>query len=164
MRPDTGSKCRVSCSIFSPASTSAVWRAISALTPRSRKRKEFMFFSSVFVPSRSAPTGRSEMLASQRSEPSSMLTSLTPSVRSVVRSSVSHSRACAAERTSGSVTISASGVPPRLKSTTEASEPWIRPLAPAWTSFAASSSRWTRWIRTSPSRPPRHSGSSYWLI
>ena len=59
------------------------------------------------------------MLASQRSEPSSMFTSLTPSWRSVVRSSRSHSLACSAERTSGSVTISASGVPPRLKSTTE---------------------------------------------
>ena len=98
------------------------------------------------------------MLASQRSEPSSMFTSLTPSWRSVVRSSRSHSRACSAERRSGSVTISASGVPPRLKSTTEASEPWMRPLAPAWTSLAASSSRCTRWMRTSPSRPPRHSG------
>ena len=104
------------------------------------------------------------MLASQRSDPSSMFTSLTPSRRSVVRSSVSHSRACAALRTSGSVTISASGVPPRLKSTTEESEPWMRPLAPACTSFAASSSRCTRWMRTSPSRPPLHSGSSYWLI
>ena len=104
------------------------------------------------------------MFASQRSEPSSMFTSLTPRRRSVVRSSVSHSRACAAERTSGSVTISASGVPPRLKSTTEASEPWMRPLAPAWMSFAASSSRCTRWMRTSPRCPPRHRGSSYWLI
>ena len=104
------------------------------------------------------------MLASQRSEPSSMFTSLTPSWRSVVRRSFSHSEACSAERTSGSVTISASGVPPRLKSTTLASEPWMRPLLPAWTSFAASSSRCTRWMRTSPSRPPRQSGSSYWLI
>ena len=59
-----------------------------------------------------------ETLASQRSEPSSMFTSETPSWRSVTRSSVSHSRACSAERMSGSVTISASGVPPRLKSTT----------------------------------------------
>ncbi len=89
-----------------------------------------MFLSSVLVPSRSLPDGRIEMFASQRSEPSSMFTSLTPSWRSVVRSSRSHSLACSAERTSGSVTISASGVPPRLKSTIEASEPWIRPLAP----------------------------------
>jgi hypothetical protein len=40
-----------------------------------------------------------------------MFTSLTPSRRSVVRSSRSHSPACSAERRSGSVTISASGVP-----------------------------------------------------
>ena len=89
---------------------------------------EFMFFSSVFVPSSREPAGRSEMFASQRSEPSSMFTSLTPSWRSVVRSSFSHSLACSAERRSGSVTISASGVPPRLKSTTLSREPWIRPL------------------------------------
>ena len=93
-----------------------------------------------------------------------MSTSLTPSSRRVVRSTFSHSRACSAERTSGSVTISTSGVPPRLKSTTLRSEPWIRPLPPAWTSLAASSSRCTRWIRTSPRRPAPHSGSSYWEI
>ena len=40
----------------------------------------------------------------------------------------------------------------------------IRPDAPAWTSLAASSSRWTRWMRTSPSRPPLARGMSYWLI
>ena len=128
------------------------------------KRKEFMFLSSVFVPSTALPTGRSEMLASQRSDPSSMFTSLTPVWRSVVRSSSSHARASSAVCRSGSVTISASGVPPRLKSTMLASDPWIRPLAPTWTSFAASSSRCTRWMRTPASRPPRHRGSSYWLI
>ena len=41
------------------------------------------------------PAGRSETFASARSDPSSMLTSLTPSARSVARSSSSHSRACA---------------------------------------------------------------------
>ena len=82
--------------------------------PWARKRNEFMFLSSVLVPSSVEPAGRTETLASQRSEPSSMFTSLTPSWRSVSRSSVSHSRACSAECRSGSVTISASGVPPRL--------------------------------------------------
>ncbi len=123
-----------------------------------------MFLSSVLVPSASEPAGRSDTLASQRSEPSSMFTSLTPSWRSVVRRRPSHSRACSGLWRSGSVTISTSGVPPRLKSTTLAADPWMRPLSPTWTSFAASSSRWTRWIRTSPSAPPRHRGSSYWLI
>ena len=159
-----GSKCSVSCSTSPPARTIASWRAISARIPLSMKRKEFMFFSSVLVPSSRVPTGRMETLASQRSDPSSMFTSLTPSWRSVVRSSRSHSPACSAERTSGSETISTSGVPPRLKSTIEVSAPWMRPLAPAWTSLAASSSRCTRWMRTSPSRPPRHRGSSYWEI
>ncbi len=62
------------------------------------------------------------------------------------------------------MTISTSGVPQRLKSTTLDSAPWMRPELPAWTSLAASSSRCTRWMRTSPSRPPLHSGMSYWLI
>ena len=128
------------------------------------KRNEFMFLSSVLVPSVSVPTGRIEMLASQRSEPSSMLTSLTPSARSVARSIRSHSAAAVASRRSGSVTISASGVPQRLKSTIEASDACRRPDAPTCTSLAASSSRWMRWMRTSPSCPPRHSGSSYWEI
>ena len=129
--------------------------------PRSRNANEFMFFSSVLVPSVVDPTGRTDTFASQRSEPWDMSTSETPSWRSVVRSSVSHSRACSAEARSGSVTISTSGVPPRLKSTQLRSAPWIRPLSPRWLSFAASSSRCTRWIRTSPNRPPLHSGTSY---
>ena len=128
------------------------------------KRKEFMFLSSVFVPSSVVPTGRSEMFASQRSDPSSMLTLLTPNRRSVARSSLSQSDACLAVRMSGSVTISASGVPPRLKSTTLREDPWIRPVDPAWVSLAASSSRWTRWIRTPSRSPPRQRGSSYWEI
>ena len=67
------------------------------------------------------------MFASQRRLPSSMFTSEAPIWRIVVRSSCSHSRAVAASRMSGSVTISTSGVPPRLKSTRLAPEPWIRP-------------------------------------
>ncbi len=123
-----------------------------------------MFLSSALVPSSSLPAGRMETLASQRRLPSSMLTSETPSWRIVVRSSCSHSRASAGPRRSGWVTISTSGVPPRLKSTSDWSEAWILPDSPTWISFAASSSRCTRWIPTSPSRPPRASGTSYWLI
>ena len=94
------------------------WRSISASIPRSRKRNEFMFFSSVLVPSSVEPAGRIETLASQRSEPSSMFTSETPSARSVARSSAATRAPARRERRSGSVTISTSGVPPRLKSTT----------------------------------------------
>ena len=68
-----GSKCSVSWVTVSPARSSASWRATSARMPRSMKRKEFMFLSSVFVPSSVVPAGRIEMFASQRSEPSSML-------------------------------------------------------------------------------------------
>ncbi len=46
-----------------------------------------MFFSSVFVPSWSEPTGRIETFASARNDPSSMFTSETPSWRIVTRSS-----------------------------------------------------------------------------
>ena len=123
-----------------------------------------MFFSSVFVPSVSVPAGRIDTLASTRSEPSSMFTSETPMRRSVAWSSLPNSAASPGERRSGSVTISTSGVPPRLKSTTLVSAPWMRPELPACVSFAASSSMCTRWMRTSPSRPFRASGMSYWLI
>jgi hypothetical protein len=93
-----------------------------------------------------------------------MFTSETPIRRMVACSSRPKSAASLAERRSGSVTISTSGVPHRLKSTMLDCAPWMRPELPAWTSLAASSSRCTRWMRTSPSRPPVHSGMSYWLI
>ncbi len=131
-----------------------------------------MFFSSAFTPSSVAPRGRMLTLASARSEPSSMFTSLMPSSRSVWRSCLRKATASAAFRRSGSVTISTSGVPPRLKSTTEPSAPARRPPAPAWTSLAASSSRCTRVIPISRSpsstrkrkRPPVQTGSSNWEI
>ena len=127
------------------------WRAISASMPRSRNRNEFMFFSSVFTPSVCDPTGRTDTLASARMEPSSMLTSLTPRNSSVWRSWRRNVAASDAERRSGSVTISTSGVPPRLKSTTESVAPARRP--PAWVSLAASSSRCARVIPTTSSEP-----------
>ena len=162
--PSSGWKWKVSWATSPPLSSSSRCLTISASIPRSRNRKLFMFLSSVFVPSSSEPAGRMEMFPSTRREPSSMFTSDTPSWRIVVRSSCAHSRASAAERMSGSVTISTSGVPPRLKSTREAPEPWIRPDSPTWLSLAASSSRCARWMRTSPSLPLTAIGSSYWLI
>ena len=116
-RPVSGSKCSVSCTTRPPSSRMAIWRAISASMPRSRKRKLFMFLSSVLVPSSVAPAGRTLTLASARMEPSSMLQSLTPSRRRVARSWRRKAPAWAEVRRSGSVTISSSGVPPRLKST-----------------------------------------------
>ena len=73
---------------------------------------------------------------------------------------------------SGAVTISSRGEPQRLKSTSVAVAPWMRPEAATWTFLAASSSRWARTIPTSispsgvgtASRPPEQSGSSYWEI
>ncbi len=77
-----------------------------------------------------------------------MLHSLTPSSMTRLRSCVRNSRAAAGLGMSGSPTISTSGVPPRLKSTTEYSEPAMRPDSPpACTSLAASSSMCTRWMR-----------------
>ena len=69
-----------------PSSTSA-WRSISERTARSTERSELTFFVSVRVP-HSSPGRFSEVLTSQRSEPCSMRTSLTPSVRRMSRSSV----------------------------------------------------------------------------
>ena len=77
-----------------------------------------MFLSSVLVPNPS-PGRRREMLASQRSEPSSMFTSETSSDSTRLFSWVRNARVCSGVRRSGSLTISTSGVPPRLKSTIE---------------------------------------------
>ena len=90
----------------------------------------------------------------------------------MVRSWRRNAPAWAELRKSGSVTISSSGVPPRLKSTPELSAAARRPPSPTWTSLAASSSRWARVMPTSnpPSgvstltRPPTQMGSSYWEI
>ena len=135
-------------------------------------RNEFMFFSSQRVRSSSEPAGRTETLASQRSVPSSMRASEMPSATIVWRRSWRKRSACSAERMSGCVTISTSGVPPRLKSISDRSAPIFRPVPPpTWTVFAASSSRCAR---TKPisngsapgtaSRPPTQSGWSYWEI
>ena len=80
---------------------------------------EFMFLSSVLVPNAEAPAGRTETLASQRSDPFSMSQSETPIVCRVFRSRSRNATACSGELRSGSVTISTSGVPQRLKSTSE---------------------------------------------
>ncbi len=101
-----------------------------------------------------------------------MLQSLTPSRRSVARSWRRKAPAWAEVRRSGSVTISSSGVPPRLKLTEEVSAPARRPPGPPCTSLAASSSRCARVMPTanSPSGdrtltlPPTQIGSSYWEI
>ena len=68
--------------------------------------------------------------------------------------------ASSAECRSGSVTISSSGVPPRLKSTSVAVAPWIRPEAATWTFFAASSSRCARWMPTTISPSGRRHGEA----
>ena len=132
-----------------------------------------MFLSSVFVLSSVSPGRRRLTLASTRSEPFSMSHSETPSATIVSRRKAAKRDACSGVRRSGRVTISMSGVPQRLKSTTAPCEPARRPPPPpSCTVLAASSSRCTRSkpITSSPSavgtasRPPLQSGSSYWLI
>ena len=78
-----------------------------------------MFFSSQRVRSSAEPSGRTETFASTRSVPFSISASEIPSSTIVWRSSCRKRRASSAEWTSGPVTISTSGVPPRLKSTSE---------------------------------------------
>ena len=129
-----------------------------------------MFLSSVLVPSSCEPTGRMDTLASARMEPSSIEQSLTPRNSSVWRSWRRKVATSEPERRSGSVTISTSGVPPRLKSTTDPSAPARRP--PSCVSLAASSSRCARVMPTVSSLPssrmavnsPRpQMGMSNWL-
>ena len=78
-----------------------------------------MFFSSQRVRSSDDPSGRTETFASTRSVPFSISASEIPSSTIVWRSSCRKRRASSEEWTSGPVTISTSGVPPRLKSTRE---------------------------------------------
>ena len=128
-----------------------------------------MFFTSVRIPKGSVPRRRSETFASTRIWPFSISASETSIARSRSRSSSAYRRACSAVRISGSVTISMSGTPARLKSTRLTRVPSV---PAAWTSLAVSSSRWARAIPivTSPPvvsnvrDPWEASGRSYWLI
>ena len=82
--PSPSWKCRVSCLIVPPASRTAAWRWISYVTARSTERSELTFLVSVRVP-HGSPGAANDRLASQRSDPSSMRTSETPSERMMSR-------------------------------------------------------------------------------
>ena len=113
-----------------------------------------MFFSSVLVPSSSLPAGPHGDVGVDAQAALLHVDVGDAELAHRRRAAAAPTAAAsAALRRSGSVTISTSGVPPRLKSTSEAPEPWMRPDSPTWTIFAASSSRWARWMRTSPRRP-----------
>ena len=89
-----------------------------------------MFLISTLVPNASVPGGRIEMFASQRSDPSSMRTSLTSSDSSVARNVRRYAPASSGEahiQAGGS--HSTSGTPARLKTISAESASWIRPLA-----------------------------------
>jgi hypothetical protein len=124
---------------------------------------EFMFLTSTLVFKTELPRSRMEMLASTRIVPLSMLQSELPAQRIRVLRFRMNSMASCADRMSGSVTISTSGAPARLKST---SPTGVRPSS-SWTSLATSSSMWTWWIRSrfvapfsssTSIHPPRASG------
>ena len=125
-----------------------------------------MFFNSVRVPNSLAPLRITETLASQRKLPSSRLPSFTPRYTSTSRSAFRYSPASSELRRSGSLTISISGTPARLRSTK------LSPPPASWMFLPASSSRWMRRMpmrfsipSTSMTRLPySHSGWSYWLI
>ncbi len=90
---------------------------------------------------------RMDTFASTRMDPSSMLQSLMPSVRKMSRSFCAKRRASSGVRMSGSVTSSMSGVPARLKSTSDSVAPPMRPsVPPRCTILPVSSSRWMRVI------------------
>ena len=75
-----------------------------------------MFLSSAFVPSAACPTGRTETFASHRNDPSSIFPSQMPRYFTVCQTKFRYFTASCAERMSGSLTISMSGMPERLKS------------------------------------------------
>ena len=113
-------------------------------------RNEFRFFSSVLTPKADSPTGRTETFASHRRLPSSMFPSLTPTATSTSRTRLNASAASAADRRSGSVTISMSGTPLRLKSR------WVEraeSAKPSCRDLPASSSMCTRVMPTVTTRP-----------
>ncbi len=118
VRPAVSSQPRVSCTSGSPRSRASVWRSTSKASARSRERKLLRFFTSTLVPKADEPAGRTLTLPSIRMLPASMSALLAPMARSSSRSVSPYARACAGERRSGSVTISISGTPARLKSTT----------------------------------------------
>ncbi len=103
-----------------------------------------MFLISVLVPSSVVPRGRTRDVgvAAQRAL---LHVAVADAERArACRAAGAGRRAASAEvRMSGSVTISTSGVPPRLKSTSECRRR-RGPPPPVWTSLPASSSRWTR--------------------
>jgi hypothetical protein len=118
------------------------------------------------TPNAVSPTGRIDTLASQRKLPSSMLPSLTPSATSTSRTRLNASAASAGVRKSGSVTISMSGTPLRLKSRCVQR---ADSGSPSCSDLPASSSMWMRVRPTRTSRPfeenatspPVASGRSY---
>ena len=129
-----------------------------------------MFLSSVFVPSSVDPAGRTRDVgvAAQRALLHVAVgdADRPQRVRAAARGT---RRACSGERRSGSVTISTSGVPQRLKSTSETSAPAIRPPAPPACTTCRRPPRGGRG-RCRPGSPSTSRwpcpqiGSSYWLI
>ena len=112
------SKRRVSWTIARRPPGASIWRRdLVARWPAATKRKELMFFSSMRVPSAVGPAGGSRRWRRSGSEPSSRLPSLTPRNMRTSRKRRRYSAASSAERRSGSLTISRSGTPARLRST-----------------------------------------------
>ena len=116
--PVSSCQCRVSCVTFPPDESTAACRQISYRNARSTERSELTFLVSVRRPYAVSPRGRSDTLASQRSEPCSIRTSETPSARIRSRSCETYARAtCGANSpvpSIGLVTISIRGMPARL--------------------------------------------------
>jgi hypothetical protein len=132
---------------------------------RSMKRNEFRFLISQRVPSGS-PARRTETFASQRNDPSCMLPSHTPIQRTSACNVRAYATASLAPRRSGSLTISSSGVPARLRSIP------VIPWKSSCSDLPASSSRCARVMRivfcpsgsVMTSAPCCTIGISYWLI
>ena len=116
-----------------------------------------MFFTSTLVPNRSRPTGRMLTLTSFRIDPRDMSPSHASKNRTIRRNSEPYAATSRPVRKSGSVTISSSATPARLKSAYE----YFFPSSPfACVNFPASSSKCARVIPTRFTSPPSSTGKT----
>ena len=136
-------------------------------------RKEFRFLTSAIGVATSLPSSSvitTLTLGSNRMCPFCITPPVTPKKTHKAWSSRAKVTASSALCRSGSDTISSSGVPARLRSSSDPSA--FPPPGSSWPSLPVSSSKWARRIRmvrgpdsvSISIEPPTQRGRSYWLI
>ena len=148
----------VSWTTFSPDSMRSICLSLSFSMALAMALNEFRFLVSVRVPNSSEPTSLIERLTSARMDPSFSLQSEAPRYCIVSLSFSRYAITSSADLMSGSDTISISGTPERLKSTSELS------VYGSWTSLPASSSICISWILTYFLTPSTSIIPAYWIV